>query len=182
MRCRHCCVQQLLPLAGMAATPEPLLLKPLHAALCTLIGLLGWEMTLLVRHQGVHTSALLKKEKSSWCEVLGFVLTVSCFEKMSLAIAIPSPLLFFSLKIGSRLVIFLNQLSCFRILYFQVHSQSTKNTLKFAPVSPCSAEFLACSWVGLAGMVSMLGCCDEGGCRPGSCVSVPGTSLYHSTV
>lgn len=63
VRCRHCCVQQLLPLAGMAATPEPLLLKPLHAALCTLIGLLGWEMTLLVRHQGVHTSALLKKEK-----------------------------------------------------------------------------------------------------------------------
>lgn len=182
VRCRHCCEQQLLPLAGMvAATPEPLLLKPLHAALCTLIGLLGWEMTLLIRHQGVHTSTLLKKEKLMvWSASVGADSVTLWKDELGDRDSL-SPA-FFPLKIGSRLVIFLNQLSCFRILCFRVHSQSTKNTSKSAPASPCSASFLACSWAGVAGTLRALGGCTEGGSRPGSCVSVPDASLYNSTV
>lgn len=74
----------------MAAIPEPLLLKPYRSPL-HVIGLLGWTVMLLVRAQGTPST---KEREACGVTCLGWCRQHHALKGISLAIAIPPPLLF----------------------------------------------------------------------------------------
>lgn len=70
VRRRHKCEQQLLPLAGMAATPEPLLLKPLmqpFARYC----LVGLENDVISQTPGRTYIPITEERKAHGVKCLG---------------------------------------------------------------------------------------------------------------
>lgn len=73
VRCRHCWEQQLLPFAGMvAAIPEPLLVKPFHAALLHINRLVGLGNDVISQAQGCTYIHITEERKAHGVKCLGW--------------------------------------------------------------------------------------------------------------